>query len=66
MSFLKKPGASLLVVGLLLFFVVAPIVGALPAVGGLLQFVAWVIGVFGIVGGGYLVVRSIKGPGGAN
>ena len=63
MSLFKKPGASLLVVGLLLFFLVGPIAGSLPLVGGILGPVSWVVGALGIVGGGYLLLRSTLGPG---
>ena len=63
MSLFKKPGASLLVVGLLLFFLVRPIAGSLPLVGGILGTISWVVGALGIVGGGYLLLRSTLGPG---
>ena len=64
MSFFKKPGAALLVAGLVLFFLIAPLIGGLPLVGGAVGLIARFAGAFGIVGGGYLVVRSIIGPGG--
>ncbi len=66
MSLFKKPGVSLLVVGLVLFFVVNPIAGALPLVGGILSTIAWIVGVLGIIGGGYLLMRSTIGPGAAS
>ena len=48
MSLFKKPGASLLVVGLLLVFLVGPIAGSLPLVGGILGTISWVVGALGI------------------
>jgi len=66
MSLLKKPGASLLLIGLLLLLVVAPIAGSLPLIGGVLKPIAWVVGLLGTIGGGYLVLRSTLGPGSAS
>ena len=43
MSLFKKPGASLLVVGLLLVFLVGPIAGSLPLVGGILGTISWAV-----------------------
>lgn len=62
MNLLKKPGASLLLVGAALFFVVSPIVGGLPLIGGVLSPIAFIVGLIGMVGGGYLIARSIMGP----
>ena len=64
MNLLKKPGASLLLVGAVLFFVVQPIVGKIPLVGGLIVPIAFVVGLLGMVGGGYLIARSTFGTGG--
>ena len=50
----------------MLFFVVNPIAGALPLVGGILSTIAWIVGVLGIIGGGYLLMRSTIGPGAAS
>ena len=50
-------------VGLLLVFLVGPIAGSLPLVGGILGTISWVVGALGIVGGGYLMLRSTLGPG---
>lgn len=63
MNLLTRPGASLLIVGLLLMFVVVPIIDAVPLVGGLMQTMAFVIGALGIIGGAYLLVRSLTGIG---
>lgn len=63
MVLLKKPGGSLLIAGLLLLFVARPIVGAIPAIGGLLAGIAFFVGLLGAVGGGYLLFRSINGAG---
>ena len=60
---MKKPGASLLVVGLLLLFIVRPIVDQIPAIGGALERLAFFVSLFGILGGGYLLLRSITGIG---
>lgn len=59
MGILKKPGASLFLVGLLSLFIVRPIVDGLWGIGGLLGGIALIIGLFGIFGGGYLVARSM-------
>ena len=64
MGLLKKPGASLLLVGLAMFFVVGPLLSNLPLIGGIIGVLGFVIGVLGIVGGGYLLFRSTNGPGG--
>ncbi len=58
MATLKRPGASLLVVGLILFFLVRPIIGKVWLVGGILAPMSFVVGLLAIVGGGYLVFRS--------
>ena len=63
MKLSKLPGVSLLLVGLVLMFILRPIVGGIPAIGGLLQTMAVVVGGLGIVGGGYLVVRALTGMG---
>ena len=63
MEIFKKPGASLLLVGAALFFVVQPIVGAVPLVGGVIAPMAFIVGALGIVGGGYLMARSVFGTG---
>lgn len=63
MNLLKKPGASLLLVGAALFFIVRPVVSNIPLVGGLVSPIAFVVGLLGMVGGGYLVARSTLGPG---
>lgn len=62
MGLMKKPGASLLLVGAALFFIINPIAGALPLVGGVIGSVAWGVGLLGMIGGGYLLARSILGP----
>jgi hypothetical protein len=63
MKLSKLPGVSLLLVGLVLMFILRPIVGGIPAIGGLLQTMAFVVGGLGIVGGGYLVARALTGMG---
>lgn len=62
MNLLKKPGASLLLVGAALFFLIRPIVDRLPLIGGVLSPIAFIVGLLGMVGGGYLIARSINGP----
>lgn len=64
MNLLKKPGMSLLLVGAVLFFLVRPVVGKIWLVGGVVSPMAFVIGLLGMIGGGYLLARSTLGPGG--
>ena len=61
MTAFNKPGISLFVVGLLLFFIVRPIVSAIPLVGAVVSPIAWVVGILGIIGGGYLFLRATFG-----
>ena len=65
MNLLKKPGASLLLVGAILFFIVQPVVGKIPLLGGVVAPMAFIVGLLGMVGGGYLVARSTFGAGGS-
>ncbi|MDW3177645.1 MAG: hypothetical protein R8J94_09680 [Acidimicrobiia bacterium] len=58
MATLKRPGASLLVVGLILFFLVRPVIGKIWFIGGILGPMSFIVGLLAIVGGGYLVFRS--------
>ncbi len=59
MTLLKKPGVSLLLAGLALFFVVRPIVDGIWVIGGLLGAFSFIVGLLGIVGGGYIFMRSM-------
>lgn len=61
-TLLNKPGISLLVVGVVLAFIVRPLVGGLWVVGGVLSPLAFGVGVVAIVGGVYLLIRSKLGP----
>lgn len=61
MATLKRPGASLLVIGLVLFFLVRPVVGNIWFIGGLLYPIAFIVGLLAMVGGGYLLYRSMFG-----
>ncbi|MGI9608006.1 MAG: hypothetical protein ACR2P0_17890 [Acidimicrobiales bacterium] len=61
MQLLKRPGATLLVIGLALFFVIRPVIGSIWFIGGILSGLAFVVGLLGMVGGGYLLFRSFKG-----
>ena len=63
MKLAKLPGVSLLLVGVVLMFILRPIVGGIPAIGGLLATMAFVVGALGLVGGGYLIVRALTGMG---
>lgn len=58
MAIIKRPGASLLLIGLVLFFLVRPVIGSVWLIGGILAPMAWVVGLLAIVGGGYLLFRS--------
>lgn len=58
MATLKRPGASLLIVGLILFFLVRPVIGKIWLIGGILGPMSFIVGLLAIVGGGYLVFRS--------
>lgn len=63
LDLLKKPGATLLLVGLALFFIGGPLLGAIPLIGSVIGTLSSVVGVLGIIAGGFLMVRSIRGPG---
>jgi hypothetical protein len=63
MNLLKKPGASLLLVGAVLFFLVQPIAGKIWVIGGVLSPMAFIVGILGMVGGGYLLARATLGSG---
>lgn len=63
MAMLKRPGSSLLLIGLALFFLVRPIVGSIWLLGGILEPMAFIVGLLSIVGGGYLMFRSTVGRG---
>ena len=49
-------------VGVVLAFIVRPLVGGLWVVGGVLSPLAFGVGVVAIVGGVYLLIRSKLGP----
>jgi len=59
----RPPGLTLLVVGLLLFFLVRPIVDGIWVIGGLLSSLAFGIGILSIIGGAYILIRSRTGIG---
>jgi len=61
-TLLDKPGVSLLVVGVVLMFLVRPIIGKVWFVGAALSPMAFVLGLLGIIGGVYLIARSKLGP----
>jgi len=63
MTLLKKPGASLLLVGIVMFFLGTPLVSTLGWLGRPLVPVCFVVGILGMVGGAYLLARSTFGPG---
>jgi hypothetical protein len=58
---LKRPGASLLLVGLVLLFLVRPIVGKIWLIGGILSPVSFIVGLGAMIGGAYLLYRSMFG-----
>lgn len=62
-TLLNRPGVSLLVVGVLMMFLVRPIIGNVWFIGSVLAPMAFVVGVLGIIGGIYLIARSQLGPG---
>lgn len=61
-TFLNKPGISLLVVGVVLAFIIRPFIGGVWVVGGFLSPLAFFLGIFAIIGGVYLLMRSKLGP----
>ena len=61
MTTLKRPGASLLLIGLVLFFLVRPIVGKIWFIGGILSPLSFVVGLLAMIGGAYLLYRSMFG-----
>lgn len=61
MATLKRPGASLLVVGLVMFFLIRPVVGKVWLIGGILYPIAFIVGLLAIIGGAYLLYRSMFG-----
>jgi hypothetical protein len=61
MTMLKRPGASLFLVGVLLFFLVRPIVGKVWLIGGIVGPIAFIVGLIAIIGGIYLMFRGIFG-----
>lgn len=63
MKLTKLPGFSLLLVGIVLIFLIRPVIDAVPLVGGALQTMAFVIGALGLIGGAYLLARSLTGLG---
>ena len=52
-----------MLVGAGLFFIVRPIVVKIPLLGGIVSPIAFVVGLLGMVAGGYLLARSTLGPG---
>jgi len=63
MSIAKLPGFTLLIVGAVLFLLVRPVIDAVPLIGGALQGMAFIIGGLGLLGGAYLLLRSLTGFG---
>lgn len=63
MTMLKRPGTSLLLVGLVLFFLVRPIAGKVWLIGGIVGPIAFIVGLLAIIGGAYLIFRGIFGRG---
>lgn len=63
MNVTKAPGFSLLLIGAVLMFVVRPFIDAVPLIGGALQAMAFIIGGLGLIGGAYLMARTLTGAG---
>ena len=63
MTLLKRPGTSLFLSGLVLFFLVRPITERVWLIGGLVGPITFIVGILAIVGGGYLMFRSMFGRG---
>lgn len=59
---MDKPGVSLLIVGVVLMFLVRPIIGNVWVIGGVLSPITFIVGLLGIIGGIYLIARSNLGP----
>ena len=63
MKITKAPGFSLRLIGLVLMFLVRPVIGGVPVIGGMLYGIAFIVGALGLLGGGYLMMRSFTGAG---
>ena len=60
MKLLLEPGASLLVLVIILYVLRRFLLTKIPLVGGLLGFLAWPAMLFCLVGGGYLLFSSYR------
>jgi hypothetical protein len=63
MTMLKRPGTSLFLVGLVLFFLVRPIAGNVWLIGGIVGPITFIVGLLAIIGGAYLMFRGMFGRG---
>ena len=59
----RPTGLSLLLIGLVLFFIIRPLVDGIWVIGGLLGALSFGIGILAMIGGGYLLIRSLTGVG---
>lgn len=59
---MDKPGVSLLIVGVVLMFLIRPIIGNVWVIGSVLSPITFIVGLLGIIGGIYLIARSNLGP----
>lgn len=62
MNLMKTPGVPLFLVGAAVFFIVGPLAGGIPILGAVITPIAFVGGILGMGGGGYLAARSKFGP----
>ncbi len=61
-TLMDKPGVSLLIVGVVLMFLIRPIIGNVWVIGSVLSPITFIVGLLGIIGGIYLIARSNLGP----
>lgn len=60
MKLLLEPGASLLVLAVILYALRRFLLTKIPVIGGLLGFLAWPAMVFCVIGGSYLLFTSYR------
>jgi hypothetical protein len=56
----RPSGLSLLLTGIVLFFLIRPIVDGIWFIGGLLGALSFGIGLLAMIGGGFLLLRRVQ------